>query len=152
MSKKGFFMQNKYITVVIFILTIYLSGCSSDNGSTNSSLTMEGDTKIIPPVMVKRDLQVKISDTQIEVYWKSNTNVASYILEFGDKQQGFQHNISLNAQTTRYIATDLKKGHTYMFRLMSILLDGTEQVSQVLEVTAATATATQLQTDIGPNF
>jgi hypothetical protein len=124
-------MQSKYILVITAIFVFFIMGCNGGGDSSKTEKSIEMPET--PSVSQSMEIKTKVKDATVEVYWKFNENVKSYILDFGDKESGLNEHISLDRKTTHYKMSNLVEGETYLFRLVSIFYNGKLSTSKVIE-------------------
>lgn len=147
-TKEENVMRFRYLFMIITVFIIFImTGCG--DGEESSQIGPISTTT--PAISVSAEIKTKIDDNTIEVYWKFNEDVNSYILEYGSKEDGFTNQITLDKQTTEYKVSDLQNDTIYIFRVTSVFDDGSQSVSNTIEV--KTATLNQLiQNDSGPKI
>lgn len=125
-------MKHKTLRYSLFALlvSVLISGCNSEDMK-NGGVAVD-DTSITRAAPL---LHSDVQNTQIKIYWKFDSDITSYKLEWGESQNDLSHVEDLNADKSSFTHKGLVPNHIYYYRLSALYgEDEPQESSKVLAV------------------
>jgi REP element-mobilizing transposase RayT len=129
----------KHIIVLVFSLfvVLFMNGCNSDDGASSIQSTATSfNVEIVKSV---------INDDSIEIIWELHSDALSYEVHWGVDADSLENIESFEADTVRFIHTDIEADTTYYYKL--VMLTEETQISSAVVAIKSSSTTKLRQSD-----